>query len=175
LPTAKGKLNQRNRLITWEYPAEKSALAMSGLEYLYAVKAGQIPPPPVWNLVDCRLVEIKEGHIVFELNPSEHHYNRFGRVQGGVLCVVLDATMASTLSSALPIGMNFTSPELKINYFRPITSETGTIRCEGSIIHKGNRIAILEAKIVDNEGKLYANAMSTFMIYDTTKDENQKV
>jgi len=81
------------------------------------VKAGRIPPPPVWNIVDCRLVEINKGHVVFETTPFEYHYNRFGRIQGGALCVMLDATMACTLGSVLPAGMSFASPELKANSY----------------------------------------------------------
>jgi uncharacterized protein (TIGR00369 family) len=143
---------------------------MSGLDYLHAVKEGRIPPPPIWRLVNCRLVKIDRGYVIFEITPAEYHYNRFGRVQGGILCTVLDAAMACALSSALPPGMSFTSPELKVNYFRPITIETGLMRCESSVTHKGNRIAVLEAKMLDGTGRLYTHAMSTFMIFEVAKE-----
>lgn len=156
---------QKSRTITWAHQVIEQNPAESGLEYLLAIKEGRIPPPPVWNLIGCRLAEIREGCVTLEITPAEYHYNRFGVVQGGILCTMLDASMACTLSSSLPQGTGFSSPELKANYFRPITVETGVVCCESTIIHRGNRIAVLEGKILDREGRLCAQSMATFMIF----------
>lgn len=170
----KNHAKRRTHAVTWYSPDPKTAQAMDGLDYLHAVKEGRIPPPPVWSLVGCRLVEIDRGRIVLEIAPAEYLYNRFGRVQGGILCAVLDAAMACALSSVIPPGMYFTSPEMKVSYFRPIVAEVGTLRCEGIITHRGSRIAFLEARIVDSTGKLYTQAMSTFMVFKETKPEAGK-
>lgn len=135
-----------------------------GLEFLHAIKEGRIPPPPAWRLLDCVITGINEGIVTLEMTPAWHHCNRFGVVQGGILCTLLDASMACTLSSALPHGTGFGSAEIKVSYFRPVTIEMGVIRSEGSIIHKERRIAVLEGRITDGEGRLCAHSMSTFMI-----------
>jgi uncharacterized protein (TIGR00369 family) len=63
-----------------------------------------------------------------------------------------------------------TTLEVKINYLRPIRSETGPMRCEGALIHKGSRTAVAEAKMLDGAGLLYAYAVSTCLIFDATKE-----
>ncbi|MBA4417454.1 MAG: hypothetical protein C0392_06050 [Syntrophus sp. (in: bacteria)] len=160
---------QKSHTITWTYQAIEQNQAQSGLEYLLAIKEGRISPPPVWNLIGCRLAEICEGRVTLEVTPAEYHYNRFGVVQGGILCTILDASMACTLSSSLSQGTGFSSPELNVNYFRPVRVETGVVRCESTIIHKGNRIAVLEGKILDREARLCAQSMATFMIFATKR------
>ena len=82
---------QKSRTITWAHQMIEQNPAESGLEYLLAIKEGRIPPPPVWNLIGCRLAEIREGCGTLEITPAEYHYNRFGVVQGGILCTMLDA------------------------------------------------------------------------------------
>jgi acyl-coenzyme A thioesterase PaaI-like protein len=65
----------------------------------------------------------------------------------------------------IPPGMNFTSPEIRASCFRPVASETGTLRCEGTVTHRGTRFAVPEFRILDSTGRLYAQAMSTFMLF----------
>ena len=159
----------KSRTITWSYQVIEQNPAESGLEYLLAIKEGRIPPPPVWNLIGCRLAEIRDESVTLEITPAEYHYNRFGVVQGGILCTILDASMACTLSFSLPRGTGFSSPEIKVNYFRPVTIETGMLSCESIIIHKGSRIAVLEGKILDTENRLYVQSMATFTIFMSRK------
>ncbi len=48
---------------------------------------------------------------------------------------------------------------------RPLTRETGLVRCEGRTIHVGGRVATAEARLVDAAGKLYAHATTTCLIF----------
>jgi uncharacterized protein (TIGR00369 family) len=162
---------KRGRTVTWVVPVvdAEAISTMSGLDLLRQTEVGRTPPPPVWRLVDFRLVKIDEGHAVFEIHFAEHHLSRFGRVQGGIECPVLDAAMGYAVHSTLPAGAGYTTLELKVNYLRPITLETGLMRCVGSVIHKGNRIALAEAQLLDREGLVYAHAVSTCLILEPAK------
>jgi len=161
---------KRSRTVTWAEPVidAEGISRMSGLELLRAVKDGRTPPPPVWSLVDLRLMEIDEGRAVFEIQFAEYHYSRFGRVQGGIECPALDAATGYAVHSTLPAGLGYTTLELKVNYIRPITSETGLMRCVGSVIHRGSRVALAEAKMLDRKGLLYAHAIATCLILEPT-------
>ena len=170
MPTKKPGVKRQSRTVTWDSRATRTAVTMSGLDYLHGMKDGRIPPPPAWSLVGCRLTEVDTGRVVCQFTPAEHLCNRFGKVQGGILCVVIDAAMGSAISSVLSPGMSFTTPEIKVNYFRPITGDNGTMSCESTIIHRGDRIAVLEARVLDATGRLYAHALSTFMILHETKE-----
>jgi uncharacterized protein (TIGR00369 family) len=159
--------NLRQRTVSWDDPAKLASIAveMSGLEYLRAMRDGTVDHPPISLLIDFKVVEVEEGMAVFQLVPSEYHLNPFGTVHGGVTAGVLDAATGCAVHSTLPKGVGYTSVDIKVNYVRPITLETGPMRCEGRVIHSGGRLAIAEGRMVDMEGKLYVFGTSTIMIF----------
>jgi uncharacterized protein (TIGR00369 family) len=46
---------------------------------------------------------------------------------------------------------------------------SGSLRCEGRVIHGGSRVATAEGKVFDAAGKLCAHATTTCMILDVTE------
>ena len=156
----------RTRTITWEdpVPGARTGRAMSGLDYLKAIQEGRIPPPPIAVLVDMRIVEVSEGRVVFAAQPAEFHYNPLGAVHGGLAATLLDSALGCAIHSTLPAGTSFTTLEIKVNYLRPMTSETGLVYSEGKVIHVGGRIATAEGRITDADGKLYAHGTTTCII-----------
>jgi uncharacterized protein (TIGR00369 family) len=173
MSTKKSSPSRRSRTVTWEDPAinAKAAATMNGLDFLRAMRDGNIPPPPILPLVDFRLAEVDTGRVVFEFNPAEWQYNPATTVHGGIACAVLDSAAACAVHSTLPARVGLTTLEVKVNYLRPITSETGLMRCEGTLIHKGSRIAVAEAKMLDGKGRLYAFAVSTCIIFEQAREE----
>jgi uncharacterized protein (TIGR00369 family) len=158
---------QRIRTIVWEDPgiSTRDINSISGLEYLRAIKKGEVSPPPIARLLGYNISQIDTGLAVFELEPAEYHYNPFGTVHGGIASTLLDTTMTAAVLSTLPRGTNCSTIEIKVNFILPIVSQTGTVRCKAKVIHVGNRIATAEGKIVDKQEKLYAHAVSTCMIF----------
>ena len=48
---------------------------------------------------------------------------------------------------------------------RPITLETGRVRCEAVVVHRGGTVATAEAKlVVKSSGKLLAHGSTTCLI-----------
>jgi uncharacterized protein (TIGR00369 family) len=160
-------ISQRNRTVSWNDPmvGANAARTMSGIDYLRAIEAGEIPPPPIAKLLGFRLQRVDSGHAVFELEPAEYHYNPIGMVHGGVASTVLDSAMGCAVHSTLPAGTGYSTVELKVNFIRPLSTRTGTLRCEASVIHTGGRIATAEGKLVDKDGKLYAQGTTTCIIF----------
>ena len=168
------KISPTNRSFTvrWEDPGiiVRATPTMHGLDFLRAIKDGRIPTPPVARLIGLRLTEVEAGRVVFEIDPAEYHYNPAGAVHGGITCTALDSAATCAVHSTLSAGTVPTTLEIKINYLRPIRCETGTMRCEAALIHKGNRTAVAEAKMLDSTGLLYAYAVSTCLIFEATKE-----
>jgi len=156
----------RTRTITWEDPVSgaRAGRTMSGLDYLKAMQEGRIPPPPIAILMDMRIVEVSEGRIVFSALPAEYHYNPLGTVHGGLAATLLDSALGCAVHSTLPAGTGYTTLEIKVNYLRPMTRETGTVYCEANVIQVGGRIATAEGRITDSHGKLYAHGTTTCII-----------
>jgi len=159
--------NPRTRTITWEDPRAlaKSALGLSGMEYLKKIVDGELPPPPIANLMAFRLGELSEGHAVFLVEPAEYHYNPIGVVHGGLAATLLDSAMGCAIHSTLPAGAGYTTLEIKVNFIRAMTAETGEVRGEANVIHVGGRTATAEGKVVDQAGKLYAHGTTTCIIF----------
>jgi len=159
--------NPRTRTITWEDPRAlaKSAVGLSGMEYLQKIIAGEFPPPPIGLLLNFRIAELSEGHAVFTVEPAEYHYNPIGVVHGGLAATLLDSAMGCAIHSTLPAGASYTTLEIKVNFLRPMSAETGLVRCEADIIHVGGRTAVAEGRILDEKGKVYAHGTTTCIVF----------
>jgi uncharacterized protein (TIGR00369 family) len=54
----------------------------------------------------------------------------------------------------LTTGVGYTTLEIKVNFVRAMTSQTGHVSCEKKVIHLGGRTATAEGRIVDDDGRL---------------------
>ncbi len=160
-------MTERSLTVTWDDPASgaEAAREMSGLEYLRAMARAELPGVPMASLMGFGVAEIEEGRVIFECVPGEQHYNPIGSVHGGLACTLFDSAMGCAVHSALPAGVGYTTVELKVNFLRPISVQTGKLSCEGTTIHVGGRIATAEARLTDEAGKLYGHATTTCMIF----------
>ncbi len=138
---------------------------LSGMDYIAAIFAGALPAPPISELMGFRGVSAEPGRAVFEMEPGPQHYNPIGSVHGGVALTLLDSAMGCAVHTLLEAGVGYTTLEVKTNFVRPITADTGLIRCEGVVIHRGSRIATAEGKLTDAAGKLLAHGTTTCLIF----------
>jgi len=104
-----------------------------GLGFLKAIIAGTVPNPPISGLVGFHLIEAEQGRAVFEGVPEFHHYNPIGTVHGGFAATLLDSALGCAIFSTIAKGDTWTTLELKFNFVRPLTKETGPVRAEGRI------------------------------------------
>ena len=162
----------RSRLITWEDPviAAEQARTMSGLEHMQAIRDGLIAGPPIATLINMELLDVEQGRVVFAVEPAEYHYNPLGTVHGGLAATLVDSAMACAIYTMAPPGIAYTTIELHLNYIRPITSQTGRIRSIGEIIHVGRRLATAQARLVDDQDKLYGHATTTCLVVELKQD-----
>jgi uncharacterized protein (TIGR00369 family) len=158
--------HDRTRTVTWEdpRPLAEAGRGVSGLEFLQRIVSGELSPPPFAALLDFDLVEVSEGRATFAVNPAEYHYNPIGVVHGGLAATLLDSAMGCAVHSMLPAGAGYTTLEIKVNFIRAMTAETGRVRCEAKLVHSGARTATAEGRIVDEAGKLYAHGTTTCLI-----------
>jgi uncharacterized protein (TIGR00369 family) len=145
-------------------PVEK-AREMSGLEFLQEVFLKGGPRPPIGQVMNFGGSEVEFGRVMFEGNPSAAFYNPIGTVHAGYAMTLLDSCMACAVQSTLPKGMGYTTVEVKMNFVKAITAETGTVRAEGKVITTGRRIATAEGRLVDKDGKLLAFSTTTCLVF----------
>jgi uncharacterized protein (TIGR00369 family) len=140
------------------------AKTMPGLQLLTRILEGTLPAPPIQLALDFRIVEAAQGYTAFAGNPKFEYYNPLGSVHGGFAAALLDSCMACAVHSTLEAGYSYATVEIKINYVRAITAETGEVRAEGKVINAGKRIATAEGRLFDLGGKLYAHGTTTCLI-----------
>jgi uncharacterized protein (TIGR00369 family) len=136
-----------------------------GLGFLKAIIAGELPNPPISELLGFHLAEAEKGRVAFEGVPEFRHYNPIGTVHGGFASTLLDSALACAIFSTMDKGDTWTTLDLTINFVRPLTKDTGPVRAEGRIIHRGRTVATSEGDLKDRAGKLYAHATTTCMIF----------
>jgi uncharacterized protein (TIGR00369 family) len=146
-------------------PDQPAAAAMSGAAFLQAILRGEQPPAPIAELLGFRLCEVEVGRVAFEGRPAACHYNPIGTVHGGWAATLLDSAMGCAVHSVLEAGLGYTTLEIKVNLVRPITAETGPVRAEGTLVHRGRRTATSEARLVDGAGRLLAHATCTCLLF----------
>jgi uncharacterized protein (TIGR00369 family) len=158
----------RTRTFSWSDPAQQAnALGRrSGLEVLQAIATGEIPSPPVMHLIDIAGMDVTEGSVTVRLQPQEFHYNPLGTVHGGMLSTLLDTAAACSVHSTLPAGVGYTSLDLTVKFLRAVTVGSGMLTTTGSVLQRGRRTALAEARMTDAAGRLVAHATSSCLLFD---------
>jgi uncharacterized protein (TIGR00369 family) len=146
----------RERIVRWEDPlASAGAMReLSGLEAIRAVRDGLVPPPPIANLMGFRIAEADAGRVVFEGEPGEEHYNPLGAVHGGFALTLFDSAMGCAIHTMLEAGVAYTTTDVQVRFIRGMTKDTGTVRCEATVVHVGRSTAVAEAKLFDSAGRV---------------------
>lgn len=157
----------RSLTVTWEDPLAGLAemAKMSGLDYIIAMKDGRLPPPPITHLMQMGIVDASVGSVTFTCTPHESQYNPIGTVHGGLVCTLLDSAVGCAVQTTLPQGQGYTSLEIKVNYLRPVRTDSGLLTCVGTVTKPGSRVAFAEGVVTDASGKVVATASSSLLVF----------
>lgn len=131
-------------------------------EWLEKVLSGELPSPPVAQLIGFRIVGAAGGRATMELPADGRHANPMGTLHGGILCDLGDAAMGCALGSTLEPTESFTTLELKINFLKPIWE--AQLTATANVVKRTRTIALVECDIVDEGGSLVARLSSTCMV-----------
>jgi len=141
------------------------AAAMTGIDWLQAAMRGEVPPPPMGELIGMNLVLVEEGRVVFSLTPGRQHDNPMGITHGGLAATLLDSAMGCAVQSTLPSGGGFSTIDLTVHYVATVTRHTGLVLAEGHIVHRGGRTATAEGRLTRvADGRLLAHATTTCLL-----------
>ena len=156
----------RSRTFSWTDPRETIAglVELPGLEALRRTITGELPHPPIAAVIGMRIVEAEAGRVVWEALPGEEHYNPIGTVHAGFATTLLDSAMGTAFVSLAEAATRWTTLELKANFTRAITAETGPVRCVGTVLNRGRTVVLTEARLEDAQGRLLAHATSTILV-----------
>jgi uncharacterized protein (TIGR00369 family) len=167
-PSRDAEAPPRERRVAWADPRAlaQAGQGMAGLDFLRALIAGEVPPPPIVTLMGIALAEAEPGRVTMRMPAGEYLYNPIGSVHGGALATLLDSVMGCAVHSTLPAGRGYTTLEIKVNYLRAVTAGSGQVTAVGRMIHAGRRQAVAEGSLTDEAGRLCATASTTCLVFD---------
>jgi uncharacterized protein (TIGR00369 family) len=157
----------RSRTYSWQNPGDANfaeLITMTGLEQLQAMIDGRAPRPPVMDLIGILSMEAEPGLVRVTMRAQEFHYNPLGGVHGGVIATLLDTAAACSVHATLAAGERYTSLDLTTKFLRPLTVDSGLLTCVGTVLQRGRRVALAQAELRDEAGKLAAHATSSCLI-----------
>lgn len=161
------QFEQLTRTLTYSDPRPHMGklLGLSGLEQFEAMRDGVVPTAPIGSHLGMGFESITVGDVVFTGEPDVSHYNPIGVVHGGFAATLLDSVCGCAVHTTLPAGSAYTSLEIKVNFIKAITADTGTITAHGWVTKAGRKAAFAEGDLRDAQGNLYATASSTCLIF----------
>lgn len=156
----------RSKQVSWHDPVATAAhgATLSGREYLEAIRDGDLPPPPIANLVAMHLVAIGDGEAFFRCEPDESVYNPIGMVHGGLLCTLLDSAAGCAVHTQLPAGVGYSTIEIKVSFLRPVHAGAGELEIRGGVVRAGRRVVFAEAEARDGTGRLVGQATTSVLV-----------
>lgn len=125
----------------------------------------------VWRLLGIELVNDEDdGKFILRLPVEEKLLQYYGKVHGGVIATLFDAAAGIALNQEIGPERGASTVEFKLNYLRSV--EGGTLYARGEVVHLGQTLAVVNARVWDEQGRKVAFGMGTFYLYNLK--ENHK-
>lgn len=117
---------------------------------------------PFYQLLKMRLEELDSGFARLRMPVRQELMQIFNVVHGGAIVSLADTAVAFALLTLVGPEEKVTTVEMKMNYLAP--AEEGELIGEARIISRGRRIALSDMEVKNEEGRLIAKGLATYMI-----------
>jgi len=122
---------------------------------------------PVSQLIGFQVEPAREdaaGECVVRLPVDDRLHNPMGRVHGGVLAALADASMGIAFGRTLDQGQDFSTIDLHIHFMRPVRGK-GLV-AKSLVRQRGLRVGFVTCDIEDEQGRLVASATCSCTVLD---------
>ncbi|KQZ61869.1 phenylacetic acid degradation protein [Sphingopyxis sp. Root1497] len=110
-----------------------------------------------------KMIERGDGRCTMAIDiNAKQHFSPQRAAHGGVAYSLADSAMGGALTSLLPDDYWCATLEIKFNYH--VRVGEGRLTCEASVLHRGKRIANIEARLYQDE-RLVSSANGSFAIF----------
>jgi acyl-CoA thioesterase len=119
------------------------------------------------DLLGLELVRKHRDGITIQCRLRPDLLNGAGMLHGGVTASVADAAVGIALYHHFGRTRRFTTVELKVNYFRPVTD--GRLVARSHLVRIGSTICVGRVDLSDGHRRSVGLAIATYMFLDTPK------
>ena len=123
---------------------------------------GYVHESPFAELLDMRVSDPEDGTSTVVMPISSKHLQQAGRGQGGIVVALADYAMFRAIKPLLKPEELTTTIELKVNFLA--AAEKGHLTGTARIISPGRRLMVGEMEVRDQDGKLIAQGLGTYMV-----------
>jgi uncharacterized protein (TIGR00369 family) len=116
---------------------------------------------PYAKFLGLELGELRSGEATVHLDVRDELKQNHGVVHGGAIASLIDTASAFAVVTRLEADEGVTTTDLTIHYLRPVTA--GRLTATARIIRGGRRLFVLSIEVADNQGRLIATAVTTYI------------
>lgn len=116
------------------------------------------------RLLGFELVRKHRDGLTIACPVTPELLNSGGSLHGGVAATLADAAVGSALYERFQGTRWFTTVEMKVNYFRPVTA--GRLRARSRLLRVGSTICVGHVDLTDEQRRSVGVAIVTYMMLD---------
>jgi len=124
------------------------------------------------SLLGLELVRAHKDGLTIRCKLRPDLMNSAGSLHGGVTASVADAAVGSALLYHCGLARRFTTVELKVNYFRPVTE--GVLTARSRLLRVGSNIAVGQVDLSNGARRPVGVAIATYMFVDSPDGWRQR-
>jgi uncharacterized protein (TIGR00369 family) len=135
----------------------------SGREMLEGWISGDLPNPPIAELLGFRITNAGDGEAETTMPCSPWLSTALRTVQGGFIALLAEMTLSSAAFSTIDPGTAIAPLDLKVNFLRPVHPDGRDLTASAKITHRGRTLAISNCRVTNADGKPVALATGSAM------------
>jgi uncharacterized protein (TIGR00369 family) len=116
---------------------------------------------PFARLLGIEVDSVDKGTATLGLTIRHELMQNNGVVHGGAVASLIDTATAFAILSLLATREKISTVDLTISYLRPLTA--GRVTATANVVRAGRRVIVVSADVLDNEGRLAATSLSTYI------------
>jgi uncharacterized protein (TIGR00369 family) len=116
---------------------------------------------PFARFLRLELDEVASGKATLSLKIRKDLTQNQGVVHGGAIASLIDTATALAIISLLEPKEKVSTVDLTISYLRPAVG--GRLTAVATVVRAGRRLFVVSAEVFDNQRKLIATALSTYI------------
>ena len=117
---------------------------------------------PFLKLLGIEVESVGRGTATLLLPVREELTRNDGIIHGGAIASVIDSAFAIAITPLLAENERIVTVDLTIHYLRPLLSG-GASRTTARVVRAGRRVITVSADLFDENEKLAATALSTYL------------
>ena len=116
---------------------------------------------PFLKLLGIEVESVGPGTATLLLPVRQELTRNDGIIHGGAIASVIDSAFAFAIVPVLAENERTVTVDLTIHYLRPLSG--GTSRTHARVVRAGRRVITVSAELFDENEKLAATALSTYL------------